>query len=601
MNTESPPGERLQEAVARLEQKRPTADVLALIEDVAPGQPGFGQAQYLRGLCAIHDGQPERAKSLLIDAIQNGEQTVRAWVAVARTARDLDLPDDLLARLRNVLSRASAQQFGPFAAQVMGALGFTGQEISSRKDRLFTELLIPTLSKLLERREMDSAIALESFIYTHYVKPTETEAHFAYCMERIAPLFTAAAHAWRAELPALPQPALTAPYRIGFFLHNASTLAHIEVLLNTLKGYRMLDEQPFEPVVYCLGGKSAAMERAMADLGVRLVMLNERFPETQRSVWQRLLRFRELLSAEGIQELVWVSLVTMLPLAFGLRIAPVQTWLAMKYRNFSNEDIDGYLTGSALTRFGSMAGRRWRMGMLGVDDWYDASLEPRAAEIRAELGDRTVAMTLARTEKMQDPAYLAAMVEILRAHPQVVFLWAGREESLAVVEAFRAGGVLNQTRFIGWVNTRLYAQVADVFLDTFPFPCGFTLYQAMAAGKPVVVRDTPEAEQTGLWAFLKPLVEDGEGAPEERAEVLSFVGDERAPLIAIARSPQDYVRHAGRLIEDAEARAAAGEAARRFIARYFSDPRVLGESVGRHLVELIEERRGDGEGAPIGL
>ena len=363
------------------------------------------------------------------------------------------------------------------------------------------------------------------------------------------------------------------------------------MLLNTLKGYRLLDEQPFEPVVYCFGGKSAAMERALADVAVPLVMLNERFPETQRSGWQRLLRLRELLSADGIQELVWVSLVTMLPLAFGLRMAPVQTWLAMKYRNFSHDDIDGYVTGSALTRFGEMFGRRWRMGMLGVDDWYDPALEAQAAAIRAELGDRLVTMTLARTEKMHDPAYLAAMVEILKGNPQVVFLWAGREESPTVVEVFRAAGVLDQTRFIGWVNTRLYAQVADIFLDTFPFPCGFTLYQAMAAGKPVVVCDTPEAAQTGLWAFLKPVVEDGEGTPEERAELLSFIGDPNDPLIAVARAPQDYVRLAERLIADPAARAVAGDAARRFIARYFSDPRMLGDSIGRHLVELIEERR----------
>ena len=113
----------------------------------------------------------------------------------------------------------------------------------------------------------------------------------------------------------------------------------------------------------------------------------------------------------------------------------------------------------------------------------------------------------------------------------------------------------------------------------------------MAAGKPAVVCDTPEAAQTGLWAFLKPVVEDGEGTPEERAELLSFIGDPDDPLIAVARAPQDYVRLAERLIADPAARAVAGDAARRFIARYFSDPRMLGDSIGRHLVELIEERR----------
>lgn len=200
-------------------------------------------------------------------------------------------------------------------------------------------------------------------------------------------------------------------------------------------------------------------------------------------------------------------------------------------------------------------------------------------------------MTLARTEKMTDPAYLRAVTALLVAHPQTIFLWAGREEEPAVVRAFRDGGVLDRTRFIGWVNTRLFAQVADVFLDTFPFPCGFTLYQSMAAGKPVVIYDSPEAAQTGLWSFLKPVIEGQEGGPDERAELMAFVGQEDSPLISLARTPEEYVALAGRLITDASVRDAAGEASRRFMARYFSDPRSMGESFARHFVEVIEERR----------
>lgn len=245
--------------------------------------------------------------------------------------------------------------------------------------------------------------------------------------------------------------------------------------------------------------------------------------------------------------------------------------------------------------------------MLGVDDWYDPTVEEQARELRRTMGDRVVVMTLARTEKMRDPIYLQAIAEILQTHPQALFLWAGREEDAQVVAAFKAAEVLDRTRFIGWVNTRLYAQVADVFLDTFPFPCGFTLFQAMAAAKPVVIYDSPEAAQTGLWNFIKPLVQDGEGTPEERAELCTFIGDEECPLIAVARTSEDYVRHAGRLITDVKARAKAGDASRRFMARYFSDPRVMGSSLADHFIDLIEDKRapktvgGSGGSAPTAL
>lgn len=582
----------VRQALTLLQQRQPTAQALALLNLVGEDDAEFAKAQHLRGVCAAREGDARRAVDLYIDAVRRGEVNSSVCLNLAQAASASGLPDVALTTLLDLLKRTAPQQVLRLSVDVLTALGFTSKATVAGKDAVFDKLFAPLFACLLERREMDSALQLENGVYEWYAKATETEAHFAAVMGRLEPLMTAAGHYWRGVLPPLRAPSPDAPLKVGFFIHNASMLAHIEVLLNALKGYRLLDAQPFEPTVYCFSGKSAEMERALAAIGVRLLMLNERFPETAQSSWDRLLRLRELIAEEGVHELVWISAVTKMPLAFGMRIAPVQTWWAMKWRNFSQPDIDGYVSGSALSRYGTVAGRKFRMTQLGVDDWYDESLEPQAREIRAALGDRPVIVSVGRTEKMRDPAYLSAIVEILRANPDAVFLWAGREQAPWVVEAFQAGGVMEQTKFIGWVNTRLYAQVADVFLDTFPFPCGFTLFQAMAAGKPVVLYDSPEAEQTGLWTFIKPLTDGDEGTPDERAELRALVGDAEAPLIAVARDPDDYVRLANRLIQNPQARAAAGAASQAFMARYFSDPRVMGRSVSDHLVELIEAGAG---------
>jgi hypothetical protein len=585
------PNDPIEAAWARLRQGGAAAPVRALVQPISQGHPQFGLAQHIRGVCALKDGDPKSAKALLIDAIEQGNLRPEVWLSLGYAAAALDMPDDILILLAAMLPQVAPDALRPFLKDLLQALGFLKSGSSAHKELVFNRLLLPFLSQLLERRDMDAALRLEVLIYQNYVKPREEEQHFAQCMERLEPLFTKAGHYWRQALEPIPSPPLAAPYRIGFFLHSASMLAHVEVLLNTLKGYQALEDRPFEPIVYCFGGKTFAMERALAEIGVRLVMLNERFADTEDSEWRRLLSFRQLLAEDGVQQLVWVSLVTMLPLAFAMRLAPVQTWWAMKYRNFSQPDIDGYVTGSALTRFGELHGRRWRMGLLGVDDWYDPALESQAAAIREPFQNNLILMTLGRTEKMQDPAYLHAIVSLLQTHPETVFLWAGRTESPAVAQAFKAGGVYERTRFVGWVNTRLYAQVADIFLDSFPFPCGFTLYQAMAAAKPVVAYASPEAAQTGLWSFLKPVLEDSEGEPEDRIVLRRLIGDTDSPLIAVAHTPEDYVALAGRLITDAQARRASGQASQQFIARYFSDPRVMGRSFARHFVELIEEVR----------
>lgn len=580
----------LSQALALLDAGRPVGEVLALLDAIGQGAPEFPQAQYLRGLCAGRSGDPRRAVDFYLDAIRRGDQRASAFLNLAAEAGKCGVPDEALAVLADVLQRLSPRHTASMSAAIFKALNFTTPDVTPEKDRIFAQVFVPVLATVLARKEMDLAIALEDEVYGCYVRATETEAHFAAAMARIEPLFTKAGRDWRASLKPLPMPELARPYRVGFFIHRASMLAHVEVLLNALKGYRALDDQPFEPIVYCFIGDHPEMERTLAALNVPLVKLHERFPETENSTWDRLLRLREQVAEDGVQEIVWISLVVMLPLVFGMRIAPVQTWFAMKYRNFRQPDIDGYLTGSALTKYGTVAGQRFRMLQLGVDDWYDPALEAESEAIRAEFAGCTILMTVGRAEKMLDPAYLAAVADLLKTHPDTVFLWAGREPLAPIVEAFEAAGVSDRTRFIGWVNTRLYAQVADIFLDSFPFPCTFTLFQAMAAGKPVVIYDSPEAMQTGLWGVIQPLLEGREGSEAERADIAALVGDRASPLISVARDPADYRRLASRLIEDAGARSAAGEASRAFIARFLSDPRSMGRSFSEHLVELIEAK-----------
>ena len=581
----------IQAASALLRQDYPTAEILATVRSIEPSDPNFLTAQHIRALCGLKDGDLLTAKALLLDLVESDRHSFSPWISLAQTVAALDAPDDLLGVLAGVLPRIPAHRLAALTRQLLHALQFTTTTPNATKDAVFDKFLLPALGLALRQQNMDAAIDIELAAYEFYVRNTEEEKHFAASMAKITPLFTRAAEHWRDVLPAVKSVSLARPYKIGFFIHSASMLAHIEVMLNTLKGYRSLPDQPFEARVYCFSGEHPAMEAALADLGIELVKLATRFPETQASKWQRLLKFRELLAEDGVQELVWVSLVVMMPLAFGMRFAPVQTWWAMKYRNFSLDSIDGYVTGSAITRFASLHGRRWRMGMLGVDDWVHPALADTADAIRERYAGKVILMTLGRTEKMQNPDYLTAVVEILRSNTDAVFLWAGREESTFIRNAFEGGGVLEQTQFIGWVNTRLYALVADIFIDSFPFPCGFTLYQAMAAGKPVVIYTSPEAAQTGLWAFLKPVIEDGEGDVDDVAELMAFVGDPQSPLISIARTRQDYIDLTQRLVQDATARRAGGLASEQFILRYFSDPSAMGRTFARHFVELIEERR----------
>lgn len=147
-------------------------------------------------------------------------------------------------------------------------------------------------------------------------------------------------------------------------------------------------------------------------------------------------------------------------------------------------------------------------------------------------------------------------------------------------------GVAERCHFIGWVDTKLYAHVLDVFLDSFPFPCGFTLYETMAAAKPVVVFASAEADETGVYALVNPLLSGIAGTAQKiQTARMIFAGGK---LFYCARDPAQYVELALKLANDADARHAVGAANQSFVRALLSDRSHMARTMGRHLIELAQ-------------
>jgi glycosyltransferase involved in cell wall biosynthesis len=190
-----------------------------------------------------------------------------------------------------------------------------------------------------------------------------------------------------------------------------------------------------------------------------------------------------------------------------------------------------------------------------------------------------------REEKLNSPPFLDAVAEILHRQPEAVFLWTGRVAHPEIHQRLAAAGVASRCRFIGWVDTKLYAQVIDVFLDSFPFPCGFTLYEAMAAGKPVVLFDSAESTTGGINALVAPLLNQPPTDSEEsRIAHEVFRPAPGTDYYYRFATPQAYADAAVQLGEDAALRERAGAAARAFVERLMGDPRRAATIYLGHLV-----------------
>jgi glycosyltransferase involved in cell wall biosynthesis len=265
----------------------------------------------------------------------------------------------------------------------------------------------------------------------------------------------------------------------------------------------------------------------------------------------------------------------------------------MKYHSLELPEIDGYVTNQSIGSTKLVEGKLWRSAPLASEEWHRPELAARAAEVRASYPYALLFGCIGREEKINSPPFLEAVARILRECPDAGFLWTGRERSAAVQSTLERLGVAGRCHFIGWVDTRLYAQVLDLFLDSFPFPCGFTLYEAMAAGKPVVVYASREAAETGIYGLLAPLLAGETGAPEEIRAARALFADGR--LFHCAPDPERYVDLALALARDPAARSASGEVNRAFVREFLSDRARMARVVGRHFVELVQEKIGQAE------
>ncbi|MDH5545020.1 MAG: glycosyltransferase family 4 protein [Gammaproteobacteria bacterium] len=468
---------------------------------------------------------------------------------------------------------------------VFELLGYSQKGRKEYLDPIFNTVALPLLKALLKKENFHTALFLEYFIYIQHVKSVETEHCFKTVFEQLAPLMDAAGKRVSSDMP-LPQRNADQEPRIAFFFHSGSILAHTQLVLTTLTPLKDMAIKPFIPEIFVAGNYCKDMDEAFSRIDVKVHWIGKQ----NQSAYDKLLMIKEKLRAASFDALVWVSLGVYMPFAFAMRIAPVQIWWAMKYHSIKLPSIDGYITGYSISKFKHIDGHIWRTSRYGISDWYDSGLADEASTIAKSYGEnKTILGSFGREEKLDSPPFIESVCQLLKNNPNTVFLWTGRTELPSIKQLLTKHGVEKQSHFIGWVNTKVYAQVIDIFVDSFPFPCGYTAFEAMAAAKPVVFFDSREAYETGINGMIKPVIDGEMGTPEEQEDIRNiFQGSDLYPL---ASNTEQYISLTQRLIDDPEFRNAVGESNKRFMDAYLSDAPGMAHGYWEHFLEIIDEKR----------
>ena len=363
------------------------------------------------------------------------------------------------------------------------------------------------------------------------------------------------------------------PPAIGFFMPTATLLAHSVNLLTFLDALAQLGSEAGSevgnrsilPIVYTFGDRNPEFDEAFQRHTVKHI-LNENLLDS----W---LELRDISIRDGLDAMVFVSVVQSMAFATALGVAPKHIWWAHKWHGLSVGAIDGYLDAChPFDETKEIAGRTWKCTYTALPELLDESQTERALEIREGIGVQTIFGWMGRAEKMSDQ-YIEAVATILKDCPDSIFVYTGREDT--VWRKFAEHGVDKRTSFLGWVNTRLWAQVIDVYLDTFPFQSGHCAYEAMAAYKPVVwLHDEKTAEEQSASALVQATWEDG------AREV--FYG-----LQPWVEGTAAYCGLALQLHEDESLRITHGTAFGVWIGKYMMDAPRMAESVSTAILDIV--------------
>lgn len=502
-----------------------------------------------------------------------------------------------LAPMTDIVRKSDTKTLAFWVLIILRALFVEGTP-EAALDAMFELFVIPVLQRAadnLDQALLDATQVLDERINSDYVKQTESSARFERIQRSAAPLLEKIGRSARTLTePASSEPtvSLSARPRVGFVLGTDSRLAHAENLVTLLRGIAATVASAIEPFVYIMAPTppDSSMVRRIEAIGTPV-----RAPET--GALHPVIWLARATKSDRVSTVVFVSSSAYVAFAAGYHAAAVVVWWTMKYHVKAVANVDGYLSpGTFFDTKIAVRNEQWRGCRAALPLLTDPAAGAEGLALRAKLGwtgDHTVLGCIGREEKLLDPEYMATIATILMRFPSARFMWTGRAARAGDVQRLiDRRGIGEQCAFIGWVkNTKAAVAAIDIYVDSFPFASGHTCYEAMAAGKAVVILRSPEALESSVLTNLIPAYEGAIGESHHQAEVRAIYTAENGEcLLPAVATASDYAAMVGRLIDDLGLRRAVGQACQRFVERFARDEATFAATTCQHLLDLIREK-----------
>ena len=272
------------------------------------------------------------------------------------------------------------------------------------------------------------------------------------------------------------------PNCISFILQNSVLLGHTEVMLVIMKKWRKIYPNVR---LLCVGltPSHPNLTNRLKQIGVQIITP----PEDKKQILSRIHWLREVLAENDVGTSIWVSVPVWISYIYGYRVTAKQIFWSLKFHPVHmGQDVIHIGMTKKTNGVEFIHDKPWHAFQPPLIVTVSKHQKKDIENIRNKFGGAFIFATLAREEKFNSERFALTVAKILKRCPGSVYLFTGRNVSTVFEKILTEQGVAKQAHFIGWVNTDIFSEAIDCFLESFPFGCGVTGMQALSHGTTMV-------------------------------------------------------------------------------------------------------------------
>jgi hypothetical protein len=343
-------------------------------------------------------------------------------------------------------------------------------------------LLQDTLSKLIKMGDINTALSLESFIYTDYLPSVETEEEYNLIYEAIN-------KAYCNEQYPEKKSENSSSKNLLIIIHTPFFLAHISCLYQVMLDKYVNDSGTNRCIsLICLSGTNQTFEFPWRQLGVEMIEL-----DCNLSMADRLIQAADI--SNNMEDSVVLWMCTPLYLPFFSNLCAKVYWWSVKM----HPTMPG-----VLKRIGYKREQKDRYQMFGFQ-WHGFSVPYRyynQGRPSSARGDKAIRLgCFCRDELIDRSEYWSNVRRALEIDENIIFTYASKNP---IHEKWLDSDLtLGRVEFLGWLKRPEEAiSRCQALLDPWPLGHGIMLGEAVHAGVPIVFSWGHEARETPFRRYI---------------------------------------------------------------------------------------------------